>query len=266
MLPRLFTIGDFSLPSYGLLVALGFLVGLWITQRVARWHGISEEKVANLAVYCALMGLVGAKIAMFLFDWDYYAQNPNEIFTLSTLRAAGVFQGGFVLSLAFALLYMKREGLPRWRTLDLFAPGIAIGHAIGRVGCFAAGCCWGAPTGLPWAVTYHNPLADGAPLNTPVHPSQLYESAGNLVLFGLLYRVAMRRDSAPGSVFGLYLITYSLLRFAVEFTRVHLQALPFGLPFSLTQWISLGTLFLGVALVWHRQRRGSGRATPASAV
>src|SRR5436853_1084565 len=126
MLPKLFHIGDFFLPSYGLLVALGFLLGLWITVRLAKRAGLPADKITNLVIYCALAGLAGAKLFMFFFDWRVYWNNPGEIFTLSTLRAAGVYQGGFLVALVVAVLYMRRMGLPLLRTCDVFAPGIAV--------------------------------------------------------------------------------------------------------------------------------------------
>ncbi|MGH7246634.1 MAG: prolipoprotein diacylglyceryl transferase, partial [Pseudomonadota bacterium] len=178
MLPKLITIGGFYLPTYGVLVAIAFLAALTITVRLARRSGLDGELITNLAVYCALAGLAGAKVLMILFDFNDYVQHPSEIFSFSTLQAAGVFQGGFVLAILTAFLYMRRHALPFLLTADAFAPGIVIGHAIGRLGCFAAGCCWGKACSLPWAVTFRNPEANrlvGVPLNVPLHPTQLYE-------------------------------------------------------------------------------------------
>lgn len=250
------------MPSYGLLVALAFAVGTYVTYRLALRVGLPGGRIMDLAVYCALIGMLGAKLFMFLFDWQYYAQNPGEIFTLSTLRAAGVFQGGFLLSFAFAFWFMRQHQLPALKTADIFTPGLALGHAIGRIGCLAAGCCFGEPTNLPWAVTYTDPHADGPPLNVPLHPSQLYEAAGNVVIFLLLLSLT-RKPWRPGTLLGIYLVTYSLLRFAVEFSRKHLQDLPFGLPFSLTQWISLGTLAVGLGILWYSRRESPTREAVA---
>ncbi|MEI9813772.1 MAG: prolipoprotein diacylglyceryl transferase [Acidobacteriota bacterium] len=180
MYPKLIEIGSFYLPTYGVLVALGFLAGLAATIRLARRSGYNPETITNLAVYVALAGMLGAKIAMILFDWREYAANPGRMFSMDTLQAAGVFQGGLILALVTAYFYMKRQGLPVLATADAFAPGVSIGHAIGRLGCFAAGCCWGVECDLPWAVKFHNPAAwslTGVPLETPLHPTQLYESA-----------------------------------------------------------------------------------------
>jgi phosphatidylglycerol:prolipoprotein diacylglycerol transferase len=258
VLPKLFSIGDFFLPSYGFLVAAGFLVALWLTTRLARKGNLPVEPITNLVVYCALAGMAGSKLFMFFFDWDYFSHNPAEIISLSTLRAAGVYQGGVVLALLVGWFYVRRRKLDFFSTADLFAPGLALGHAIGRLGCFAAGCCWGLECSRPWAVTFTDPEAarlTGVPLNVALHPTQLYESAVEFLVFAYLYR-HYTRPHAAGSTFGLYLILYSLVRFAVEFFRHHDQALPFDLPLSLTQWIAVVMASAGLYLLLRSRRAG----------
>lgn len=254
MLPKLINLGDFFLPTYGVMVALAFLAGLWVTVRLGRRSGLDPQKIQDLVVYCAITGLVGAKLLMFVFDWPYYAKNPAEMFSLSTLRAAGVYQGGFVLAVVFAIYYLRRNGMPVLQTMDAFAPGISLGHAIGRLGCFAAGCCYGILCNRPWAVVYRNAEVkdfSNVPLNVPLHPTQIYEAVGDLAIFGVLYRF---HDPAkrPGGLFALYLVLYSILRFGVEFLRFHDQAPLGGLPLSHTQWISLGTLAVGLVMLWRK--------------
>jgi phosphatidylglycerol---prolipoprotein diacylglyceryl transferase len=253
MYPKLISIGSFYLPTYGVLVALGFLAGLGATLRLARRAGLSLEKVTNLAIYCAIAGILGAKLFMFLFDLGDYLRDPGQIFTLETLQAAGVFHGGFIAAVLFAAFYMRREQLPVLGTMDVFAPGVAIGQAIGRLGCFAAGCCWGTECTLPWGVRFHSNFAAPVPLDKTLHPVQLYESAADLLIFGLLYRRAVQ-PHPPGQVIGLYMVLYSTARFIIEFFREHEQSLV-G-PFSLTQWIALGVFAAGVViLVRGRQGR-----------
>lgn len=258
MFPQLFHFGDFYLPTYGVLVALGFLAGLSVTVRLAKRKGYNPEQITNLAVYVALSGMLGAKILMILFDWDIYMANPSRIFSMATLQAAGVFQGGLILALITAFLYMRSQKLPILGTSDAFAPGLALGHAIGRLGCFAAGCCWGTECDLPWAVTFNNPEASrltGVPLDTALHPAQLYESGTELILFAFLYQ-RFGKTHAPGQIIGLYLVLSSIARFIIEFYRNHEQALPFGMPLSLTQWISIALGVIGAALlVWIRRSR-----------
>ena len=253
MFPKLVSIGSFFLPTYGTLVAIGFLTALWITLRLARRAGLPSEPITNLAIYCALAGLLGAKLFMILFDFKEYWANPGSIFTLSTLQAAGVYQGGLLLAVITAIVYMRRNRLPALETCDVFSPGIAAGHAIGRVGCFAAGCCWGIECHLPWAVTFKNPDAAslvGVPLGVPLHPTQLYESFAEALIFWFLYR-RINRPHATGEIIGLYLVLYSTVRFLVEFVRFHEQGLYFGL--SLTQWISLASLAAGIWILIARR-------------
>jgi phosphatidylglycerol---prolipoprotein diacylglyceryl transferase len=264
MFPRLFHIGSFSLPTYGLLVALAFLTALWMASRFAKEKGINSEKVVNLGVYCALAGMLGAKILMIALDPEYRA-HPMEILTLATLQSAGIFFGGFLLALVFAYFYMRAQGLPVLATSDIFAPGLALGHGIGRLGCFAAGCCWGRPTHLPWAVTFNNPDATtGVPLGVPLHPTQLYEAfAEGIICLVLLHR--MKREHRDGLIIGMYLLLYGLVRFGVEFLRMHDASNPLGGPLTLEQWVALAVAASGAWLVFMpraqvRQEESLGRA------
>src|SRR5580698_5771051 len=199
MLPYLIRIGKYSLPTYGVLVAIAFLTALALATKFARQRGINTEKVVNLGVYCALVGMLGAKLLMIAMDPDYRA-HPAEIFTRETLQSAGIFYGGFIAALVFAYFYMRAQDLPVLSTADLFAPGVAIGHGIGRLGCFAAGCCWGKPTTLPWAVTFTNKDATtGVPLGVPLHPTQIYEAlAEGIICLILIWR--LKRDHTEGQI------------------------------------------------------------------
>jgi len=254
MLPRLFHIGSFSQSTYGVLVALAFLAALSLISRLAKRAGLHSDTVVNLGVLCGISAIVGAKLMMFLIDIPYYLRNPGEIFSLASLQAGGVFYGGLIAALIASIVYMRRHKLPPLATADVFAPGIALGHAIGRLGCFAAGCCWGRPTHLPWGVTFTDPLARelvGVPLGIKLHPTQLYESAAEFVIFGILYwRIA--KPHTPGAIISLYLVMYGSVRFLVEFVRFHEQLNPFGGPLNTSQWISLGLVVLGAAYFVRR--------------
>lgn len=253
MFPKLISIGSFFIPTYGTLVAIGFLLALWITVRLARRAKLPAEPVFNLAIYCALAGLVGAKLFMVLFDFKSYWNDPASLFSWATVQAAGVYQGGFLLALLTAMLYMRHNRLPGLATCDVFAPGIAVGQAIGRLGCFSAGCCWGTETHLPWAVTFTNPEAyrlTGVTLGVPLHPAQLYEAFADALIFFFLYWLIAKPHTA-GTIIGWYLSLYSVARFVIEFFRFHEQGLHFGL--SYTQWISLATLAAGLALLIARR-------------
>jgi phosphatidylglycerol:prolipoprotein diacylglycerol transferase len=251
MFPRLFRIGNFSLPTYGLLVALAFLSALWLASRFAKQRGLNSEKIVNLGVYCALTGMLGAKILMIALDPEYRA-HPSEIFSMATLQSAGIFFGGFILALIFAYFYMRAQGLPVLSTSDIFAPGVALGHGIGRLGCFAAGCCWGKPTHLPWAVTFtSSETTTGVPLGVPLHPTQLYEAFAEGIIC-LLLLAAMKRAHKDGAIIGLYLVLYGIVRFGVEFLRTHDSSNPLGGPFTLEQWIALAAVAGGAWLLARR--------------
>ena len=157
-------------------------------------------------------------------------------------------------ALVAAAWYVRRNHMPALRTCDSFAPGLALGHSIGRLGCFAAGCCWGTECNLPWAVKFHDPAAyalTGVPLEIALHPAQLYESGSEALVFGFLYW-RFGKQHAPGQIIGLYLVLSSVLRFFIEFFRNHEQALPFGLPLSITQWIAVGLAAVGAVLAPRR--------------
>jgi phosphatidylglycerol:prolipoprotein diacylglycerol transferase len=253
MYPEIFHLPFLS--TYGVLVATAFLTALWLAGRLAKQAGLNADMVTNLGGYCALAAIAGAKAMMFLVDFSYYRQHPGEIFSLATLRAAGVFYGGLIAALGVALWYMRKTRLPGWKTADVFAPAIALGHGIGRLGCFSAGCCWGVECHLPWAVTFTSPVAQqlGVPVNIPLHPTQLYEAFAEFVIFGLLYR-RIRKPHADGAVIGAYLMMYSTVRFAVEFFRVHEQGNLFGGPLDTSQWISAGLFLLGASCLWQRRQ------------
>jgi phosphatidylglycerol:prolipoprotein diacylglycerol transferase len=256
MFPKLIQIGDFYLPTYGFLVALGFLAGLWTASRLARRSNLDPDRVVNLGVYSALAGLVGAKLFMLIVDWDRYSRNPGEFFSFDTLQAGGVFYGGLIAALLTGSLLLRSWRMPVPGTLDCLAPGVELGHAIGRFGCLAAGCCWGQSCDRSWAVTFTNPDAQrmvGVPLGVPLHPTQLYEAALGIIVFAILWRLA-NRPHAAGAILGWYLVLSSAARFAVEFFRHHDQANPFGGPLSTQQWVSLGLLALGAILLATRRR------------
>lgn len=251
MHPEAFRIGSYFQSTYGVMVTLGFLLGLWMTVRLGRKTGLDPDTVVNLGIYVALAALIGAKLLMIVADAGYYFRHPAELFTLTTFRAGGIFFGGLIAALLVALLYLRRRGLPGLVVADTFTPGLALGHAIGRMGCFLAGCCWGQRCDLPWAVTFTNPLARemfGTPLWIPLHPAQLYESVAVLALFVVVYR-RFHRPHGPGRLIGLYLTGYAVVRFLLEFVRAHDESNPLLGPLVFQQWLALALLAAGVWLM-----------------
>jgi phosphatidylglycerol:prolipoprotein diacylglycerol transferase len=230
-----------------------------MTARLAARAGLGVDPVTNLGIYCALAAIAGAKLMMMIVD-PRYREHPRDIFTLDTLQAGGVFYGGLIAALVVAWWYMRRTRLPLWQTADVFAPGIALGHGIGRLGCFSAGCCWGVECHLPWAVTFRSPEAYnlvGVPLNRPLHPTQLYEAFAEFAIFGILYR-RIGKVHRKGAIISLYLILYSAVRFVVEFYRVHEQGNLLDGPLDTSQWISLALAFLG-GLYFLKARKAEGQ-------
>ncbi len=264
MFPRLFHIGGYSQPTYGVLVALGVIVGLFVTARLAQRQDQDPEKIWNLGILVVLAAIIGAKVLLVINDFSWYIQHPLEIFSLSTLQAGGVFFGGVITALLVSIWYMRKHNLPWLRTADAFAPGLALGHSIGRLGCFAAGCCYGKPTDHWWGVIFTNPLAHawvGTPLGVPLEPTQLFESAVELANFFILYWM-MRHKRFDGQVIGSYLFIYGIARFFLEFLRGDPdRGSVFGGAMSGTQLIALVLVIIG-GLFWLRR---SGTKQPAVA-
>jgi phosphatidylglycerol---prolipoprotein diacylglyceryl transferase len=264
MFPRLFQIGSFSMPTYGLLVASGVLIGLWVSVRNSARQGIDPEHAWNLGIYVVLAGIVGAKVLYIINDWSSYAAHPGWIFSWSTLQAGGVFSGGLIGALVVAVWYMRRQKMPGLATCDAFAPGLALGHAIGRVGCFAAGCCWGKPTSHFWGVTFTNPLAQqlvGTPLNQALQPTQLFESAVELTNFFVLMWM-FKRKKFDGQVFAAFMILYGTARFFLEFIRDDPgRGEVFGGLMSGTQLISI-CLVIGGGIIWWLRSGAARTVTP----
>ncbi len=266
MYPQLFHLGRFFLPTYGVLVSLGVLVGLWISVRNSRLRGIDADDAWNFGVLVVLCGIVGAKILYIVNDWSYYSAHPGDIFSLATLQAGGVFSGGLIGALTAAALYIRKRKMPALATCDAFAPGLAMGHAIGRVGCFAAGCCYGKETHHFWGVTFTNPIANlnsNTPLNVPLEPTQLFESAVELANFFILMWL-FRRKKFDGQVFAAYLILYGVARYFLEFIRDDPgRGSVFGGLMTGTQLVSICLVIMGGLIWWLRS--GVPRAVPLQA-
>jgi phosphatidylglycerol---prolipoprotein diacylglyceryl transferase len=256
MFPQLFTIGGFTLHTYGALVAAGVAVGVWLAQRLGRSRGLEPGSIIDLGIWMCVAGVLGSKLLMFLED-------PRDFFTIATLRAAGVFYGGFLASVAVFLWFVHRRHLPLLSTADCYVPGLALGHAIGRVGCFAAGCCWGSYCPYPWAVKFTDPYAHdivGVPLNVPLHPAQLYEGAALLAIAGILLAV-FRHSSFPGQTFAAYLLLYGGARFLLEYTRDLSDDPVFFQLLSLSQIVALLMIPAGAAIwIFNRKPRTSTAA------
>ena len=252
MFPKLFHIGSFYLPTYGVLVASGVLIGLWISVRNSEKQGINGDDAWNLGILMVLAGIIGAKILYIINDWSTYAKHPREIFSLNTLQAGGVFSGGLIGALVMAGWYMRRHHMPVLRTTDGFAPGLALGHVFGRFGCFSAGCCFGKPTTHFWGVIFTNQFAhevSETPLGIRLEPTQLIEAAAEFFNF-LLLTWLLGRKKFDGQVFASFMILYGIERYFIEFLRGDPgRGEVFGGLMTGTQLISI-LLVISGGLIW----------------
>lgn len=216
MYPVLIKIGPVTIHTYGFLIATAFLVALWFAVRQAKKTGISHEKVVDLGFYILVSAIVGSRFFFIITNWSFYKDNLLNI--LKIWEGGLVFYGGVILAVPTAIWYLKKQHLPVWKTADIWAPSIAIGHAIGRLGCFSAGCCYGRPAeGLPWAVTFRNPESL-AIINVPLHPTQIYEAGAEFLNF-LILVLMRRRQSFNGQLFWIYIMNYSIIRSVIEIFR-----------------------------------------------
>jgi|KBSSwiStaDraftv2_1062776.scaffolds.fasta_scaffold11487_3 phosphatidylglycerol:prolipoprotein diacylglycerol transferase len=259
MYPELFRIGSFPINTYGVFLAIAFLSAILITVKLAERDGLPRERIYDLSLWMLLASLVGSKILM-LFTEPEYRENPLGLLSLDFLRSGGVFYGGLVGAVIAGYLLMRRYQLPWWKTADACAPGIAIGSFFGRQGCFAAGCCWGKPTSLPWGVQFSELGHEitGVPIDQHLHPTQLYESfAMLLVFFGLLW--LHKRKRFDGQVILVYALLYASIRFAIEFVRDDPRGDILGLTtltgLSTSQMISLVIGVLALILLIARNRK-----------
>ena len=259
MYPELFRIGNFPINTYGVFLALAFLCAILIAVRLARRDGLPAEKIYDLSLWMLLAGLIGSKILM-LFTEPDYRDNPALLLSLDFLRSGGVFYGGLLGAVVAGYFLMKRYKLPWWKTADACAPGIAVANFFGRQGCFAAGCCWGKPTTLPWGVQFTElgHQITGVPTDVHLHPTQLYESFAMLLVFFFLLWLH-KRKRFDGQVILAYALLYSVIRFAIEFVRDDPRGDVFGLTsltgLSTSQLISLVIGIWALILLIRRRRR-----------
>jgi phosphatidylglycerol:prolipoprotein diacylglycerol transferase len=258
--PVLVDLGPVEVPTYGLLMAAAFLLALRLGQTLAQRDGIDGEKIVTLWVWLLLGGLAGAKLTLYIVQWRHYLEDPADL--LRSWRSAGVYYGGFLAAAIAGAAYARRAGLPLGRAADAAVPAVALGQSIGRLGCLAAGCCWGRPADVPWAITFTDPDAHritGVPLGIALHPTQVYLSLGALALCGVLlwlWRLRRRRGWPAGLVFWAYLGLYSAGRFFLERFRGD----PRGMigPLSTSQalgLVGLAAAIAGAVFVWRARGR-----------
>ncbi len=216
MFPIFLQIGNFTIRTYGAMVALAFLVSLNLARLTAKTRRIGESFLLDLIAILIVTGLLGARLFYILVNLSYFREHPAESFKV--WEGGLVFYGGFLLAAIVGIIYTRYKGYNVADVADCLAPSLAIGQGIGRWGCFFAGCCYGKPSALPWSIHFSHP-ASLAPLGIELHPVQLYESLGCFLIGGVLWRLLVRTKETHGEVFWLYLLLYGALRFVVEFYR-----------------------------------------------
>ena len=227
MYPVLIQLGTFELRSYGIIVALSFFLGLWLSTREAKRRGLDPGLIQDFALYALVGGIIGARLYYVLFSNPaYFLQKPWEIVAIwhGGIGIIGALLGGLVT----ALWYCRRKKLSFWRFADTLAPGVALGQAAGTLACLLNGDSYGRPTDLAWAITYTDPRAM-APLNVPLHPVEIYEMAIYFLVFLLVWQMG-KKYKTDGFAFLTYLAGYGAARFSVEFFRGNAAIFAWGIP------------------------------------
>jgi phosphatidylglycerol:prolipoprotein diacylglycerol transferase len=252
--PLLFNLGDLKVHSYGLMVALGFLAALaWVRYRAPK-EGLPAPAMIDLAFWLMLAAIVGSRLAFIAVDWPHYARDPVAVFKI--WEGGLVFYGGLIACIFTAWFYLKRRSWSFWKVADVFMPGVALGHAFGRIGCFLAGCCYGRGCDPKawYAVRFPGLPESLAPAGIPLFPVQLFEAGANLAIFVFLAWYS-RKKAFDGQILLLYLITYALSRIVLELFRGDAER-----GYVIQGWLStsqfLGVILLLAALVVLFLRRG----------
>jgi len=252
--PIAFTIGSMSVRWYGIIVALAVLVLiLWMMRETKRTVGLSYEPVVTGALVALLSGIIISKLLHVIDMWDYYIQNPGQIFSPAGLTIYGAVLGGAL----GVWIYSKASKFPFGHVVDLLAPGIILAQAIGRIGCTINGCCYGIPTSLPWGVVYTHPdsvayfASRALPPGMGLHPTQVYELIYNLIVFGVLFKLRGRLKP-DGSLFLLYLSLYAAWRLGIGFLR---EGTPFVFSLQQAQLLSIIVLAIILSLLVYRRIR-----------
>jgi phosphatidylglycerol:prolipoprotein diacylglycerol transferase len=245
-----------TIHTYGFLVALGFLAGIGFAVWRAKKEGLPTDKIIDLSFYILLAAIIGSRLLFIIINAGHYIEHPLDV--VKIWEGGLVFYGGVLLAVPTALWYVRNAGLGLWNTADIFAPAVAIGHAFGRLGCFAAGCCYGKISeAFPWSVIFTDPECL-APLNIALHPVQLYEAAGEFMNFFILAGL-MRYKKFDGQLFMTYLLLYGTLRFVVEFFRGDTARGFLVGPVSVSQGISILMVLSALAGFALLRRRNSRR-------
>ena len=242
-------VGPIPVNWYGITFALGFIVGGWLTWRWAPQFQIPRQKVEPLLIWILIGTVIGARLYYVAQNAPFrYIERPWTI--LEIWEGGLAYFGGLFGAIAAAFLYARRAHLPFLRIADLFAPAIPIGSAIGRISCGLDGMDYGTPTSFPWGIVYLNPNSYAPIDGMPRHPDQFYELAGDLAIAWMLLK--LRGKLGDGGLFTAYLVSLSVLRFFVFFTRDNVAPIALGLKNA--QWTALAIFAAAVISLFVRER------------
>lgn len=261
MHPILFEIGPLTIHTYGAFIAVAFLAAIWLAQRQAVRVGVNKNIIMDVGFYVLLAAIIGSRLLFILYEYEYYLEHPMKIFRV--WEGGLVFYGGLFAALTTAVIYVRIKKESILQVFDIFAPSIALGQSVGRIGCFSAGCCFGEQTTVPWAVTFTDTLSliPKHLLGVPIHPTQLYESCGAFLIFIFLF-FFQKRQTFRGQIFFLYTTLYGVLRFITEYFRARETQGIILERFSFSQSVSVA-LFIG-SLVMLMYLHKKGQREPAA--
>lgn len=234
MYPILLRVGPVTIYSFGLAIALAFLAAMLVVRFEVRRRGFHPDLSYDIVLWALVGGIIGSRIIYVVGHWNYYTDDPIKILLIQS--GGLVWYGGLLGGAAAVILFLKKKNLPLATFADIVAPALPLGAAVGRIGCFLNGCCYGKPTSLPWAVDF---------LGAQRHPTQIYEFFMNLAIFGIVWSVR-KRMGKPGTLFWLYLALYSLARFSVEFVRV---TIPVWIGLSGSQLLSILLFIAAISML-----------------
>ena len=253
MNPILFSIFGLEIKTYGTLIAIGILCALFYIMKQAERQNLNVQNALDITIYLVISGIIGARILYVIVDFRYYR---NDLLSIFKVWEGGlVFYGGFLAALPVGYFLLKRKKMPPWKFIDIFATALPLGHAFGRIGCFFAGCCYGRETDVPWAVTFTNPESLAYPvLGLHIHPTQIYESIFNLIIFFILH-LSLKKKKFDGQNAILYVILYGTARFFVEFFRGDDRGFIAGNLFSTSQGVALILVPTAIAFLIYKMRQ-----------
>jgi phosphatidylglycerol---prolipoprotein diacylglyceryl transferase len=260
--PELLNWGFIHVRSYGLMLALAFLVGTWLALREARRLELDEDRVVTVILVVLVSSVLGARALYVLEHIEEFRGAWGGM--LAVWQGGLTLYGGVVAGTLGGLVAARKLGLPMWTTADALAPSVALGTVFGRIGCFLNGCCYGRPTTLPWGVTFPPDSFAGLEFgSTAVHPSQLYFAAAGLALFGIIWFLRTRL-LVPGTLFWTFLLLFALVRIPLDLTRAYEPEAVLlrlgGTPVAESQLTSLTLALFATLMMLRLQRSARARA------